>query len=138
MISLESENISTAFPPILWTIAIPISKASYSASLFVVENPNLKDFSMVIFSGDTKTSPTPAPRWFAALSTYTFYDEVSYVEIRPTDLSSMPCYFTSASSGSSANSTTGSARTWPFTEVRGIYLMSKAPRIVPHLAILPV
>ena len=47
--SLESENISTALPPIFWTIVIPISKVSYSASLFVVENSNFKDFSMVIF-----------------------------------------------------------------------------------------
>ena len=73
-ISLESENISTALPPIFWTITIPISKASYSVSLFVAENPNLKDFSMVIFSGDTRTSPTPAPNWFTAPSTYTFQD----------------------------------------------------------------
>ena len=31
-----------------------------------------------------------------------------------------------------------SARTWPFMEVRGIYLMSKAARIVFHKVILPV
>ena len=42
--SLESENISTALPPIFWTITIPISKASYFTLLFVTENPNLKDF----------------------------------------------------------------------------------------------
>ena len=60
--SLESENISIVFPPIFWTIVIPINKASYSASLFVAEKPNLKDFSMVIFSGDTRTSPTLDPR----------------------------------------------------------------------------
>ena len=70
--SLESENISTAFPPIFWTIAIPINKASYSASLFIAENPNLNYFSLVIFVRDTRTSPTPNPRWFATPSTYTF------------------------------------------------------------------
>ena len=71
-INLESENISTGFLPIFWTIVIHISKASYSASLFVAKNPSLKDFSMVIFLGDTRTSPTPAPRWFTTPSTYTF------------------------------------------------------------------
>ena len=70
--SLESENISTVFPPIFWTIVIPINKVSNFASLFVAKKPNLKDFSMVIFSKDTKTSPTPDPRWFATPSTYTF------------------------------------------------------------------
>ena len=109
--NLESENISTIFPPIFWTIAIPVNKASYSASLFVVEKPNLKDFSMVIFSGDTRTSPTPDPRWFAAPSTYTFQGEGHCVEIRLIDFSSMLCHSTFISSGHSANSATKSART---------------------------
>ena len=72
MTNLEFENISTAFLPILWTIAIPTSRASYSTSLFVAEKPNLNDFSMVIFSGETRTSPTPNPLWFVMPSTYTF------------------------------------------------------------------
>ena len=38
----------------------------------------------------------------------------------------------------SMNSATKSARTCSFMEVRGMYLMSKAPRIVSHLAILLV
>ena len=59
--SLESENISTIFPPIFYTMAIPCNKALYSASLFVAENPSLKDFSMMVFSGDIRTSPTPDP-----------------------------------------------------------------------------
>ena len=67
--SLELENTPTAFPPIFWTMIIPTSRASYSVLLFVAEKPNLKDFSIVIFSGDTKTSPTPDPLWFATLST---------------------------------------------------------------------
>ena len=49
MTNLESENISTTFPPILWTMDIPSNKVSYSALLFVVEKYNLNDFSMVIF-----------------------------------------------------------------------------------------
>ena len=69
--SYESEKTFTIFPPIFWTIIIPINKASYSASLFVAEKLNLKDFSMVIFSGDTRTSPILDPRWLAAPSTYT-------------------------------------------------------------------
>ena len=72
MTSLKSENIFTAFPPILWTMDIPSSKASYSASLFVAEKPNLNDFSMVSFLGEIRTSPTPEPLWFALPSTYTF------------------------------------------------------------------
>ena len=61
MINLEFENIFIAFPPILWTMDIPSSKASYSASLFMVEKPNLSDFSMVSFSDEIRTSPTPEP-----------------------------------------------------------------------------
>ena len=70
--SLESENISTTFPPIFYTMAIPCNKASYSASLFVAENPGLRDFSMMALSGEIRTIPTPDPLWFAAPSTYTF------------------------------------------------------------------
>ena len=70
--NLESENIFTAFPPILWTMDIPSSKASYSTSLFVAEKPSLSDFSMVICYEKTRTSPTLEPLWFAAPSTYTF------------------------------------------------------------------
>ena len=36
--SLESENISTVFPPIFWTITIPINKVSYFTLLFVAEH----------------------------------------------------------------------------------------------------
>ena len=67
--NFESEKTLTAFPPIFWTIIIPISKALHYASLFVAEKFNLKAFSMVILSGDTRTSPTPDPRWLATLST---------------------------------------------------------------------
>ena len=45
--NLESENISIAFPPIFYTVVIPCSSASYSASLFMAENPSLRDFSMI-------------------------------------------------------------------------------------------
>ena len=59
--SLESEKSFTDFPPILWTIAIPSNRASYSASLFVAEKSNLKDFLITTFSGDISTSLTPEP-----------------------------------------------------------------------------
>ena len=55
--NLESENISTTFPPIFYTMAISCNNASYSASLLVAENPSLKDFSMIVFLGDSRTSP---------------------------------------------------------------------------------
>ena len=45
----------------LLTVIILSSRASYSASLFVAGKPNLKDFSMVIFSKDTRSIPTPDP-----------------------------------------------------------------------------
>ena len=132
--SLESENISIAFPPIFWTMVIPTSRAS----LFVAEKPNLKDFSIVILSRDIRTSPTPDPLWFAAPSTYTFQVKGSCKEIAPTNFLSMFCFSTLSCNGVLANLATRSTRTWPLTEVWGIYLISKAPRIVPHLAILPV
>ena len=71
-INLEFEKTSTAFPTIFCTMAIPCNKASYLASLFMIENPSLNNFSMVIFSGDIKTSLTPDPLWVAGPSTYTF------------------------------------------------------------------
>ena len=137
-INLESKNIFTAFPPILWTMDIPSSRALYSASLFVTKKPSFSDFSMVIYSGETRTSPTPEPIWFAAPSTYTFKNKGSCREIVPTDFPSIFCVATTPSNGGSANSATGSVRIWPLTEVRNMYLMSKAPRTVPYLAILPV
>ena len=111
MTNLESENISIAFPPIFCTMAIPTNRASYSASMFVVEKSSLNDFSMVIFSRDIRTSPTPDPLWFAAPSTYTFQDRGSCWEIMPTYFSSMPCFSASTSNGDSANLATRSTRT---------------------------
>ena len=40
--------------------------------MFVAEKPNHKDFSIVILSGDIRTSLTLDPFWFAAPSMYTF------------------------------------------------------------------
>ena len=115
--SLESENISTTFPLIFCTMAIPCNKASYSASLFVVENPSLKEFSMVALSGKIRTSPTPDPLWFAASSTYTFQHRGFGVETTPTDFPSRLRFSVNISIGGLANSATRSAKTWPFMEV---------------------
>ena len=60
-INLESENISTDFLHIFYTMVISCNNASYSASLFVAKNLSLRDFSMIVFSGDIRTSPTPDP-----------------------------------------------------------------------------
>ena len=136
--NLESENIVANFPLILWTIDIPSNNTSYSASLFVAEKPSLNDFSTMSFSGEIKTNPTPNPFWFGAPFTYTFHCNGSYAVTRPTDFSPMWCSFDSFSTGPSTNLVTKYARTWPLIEVWGMYLMSKAPKIVPHFAILPV
>ena len=134
--SLESENTFMVFPPIFWTMDIPSNKASYSASLFVAENPNLSDFSMVSFSGETKTNPTPEPLWFATPSTYTFQTGGSYREIVSINFPSMFFVVDISSNACLANSAIRSTSTWPLTKVRGMYFMSKAPRTVPHFAIL--
>ena len=136
--SLESENTFMAYSPILWTMDTPSNKASYSTSLFVAENPGFSNFSIVSFPGEIKTSPTPEPLWFDAPLTYTFQKGGSCKEIVPTDFPSMFCVVDISFNVGSANSTTRSANIWPLTEVRGMYLMSKAPRMVPHFAILPV
>ena len=103
--NLESEYISTAFLPIFWTMA---NSVSYSASLFATEKPNLKDFSILIFSGDIRTSPISDPLWFAAPSTYTLQDKGLYRETMPIDFSSMPFFSTFSSNGDSANLATKS------------------------------
>ena len=75
--NLESENISTTFLLIFWTMNISttfLRRASYSTSLFVAEKPNLKDFSIVTFLGDIRTSPSPELFWFAAPSTCIFQE----------------------------------------------------------------
>ena len=132
--NIKSENIFIAFHPILRTIAIPSNKASYSTSLFVAENPSLRDFSMIIPSEDTITSSTLDPLWFVVPSTYTFQGRGSGKEIIPTDLPSILGLSPLSSNKGSANSTTRSVRTYTFIEVRGMYLISKALKIIAHFA----
>ena len=136
--SLESENTFIDFPPIFWTMAIPTSKVSYSASLFVIEKPNLKDFSIMILFRDIITNPTLDPLWLDAPSTYNFQDGVPCKETVPTYFPLKSCSSSSSFIGDSANSATKSVRTCPLIKVRAMYLMSKAPKIVPHLTILPI
>ena len=136
--NLESENASATFPPIFWIMAILTYKVSYSALLFVAEKPKLKDFSIVILSGDTTTSPTTDPFWLTTPSTYNFQVEVPCREIVST---SFPPKFYSSfsiSTRDSVNSAIKSTRTWLLIEVWGIYLMLNAPKTGPHLAILLV
>ena len=93
---------------------------------------------MVAPSGVIRTSPTPDPLWFATPSTYTFQHGGFGAEATPTCFISLACCLVSVSIGGSANLATRSARTWLFMEVRSIYLMSKALRIVFHRVILSV
>ena len=76
--NIESDKTSTAFPPIFRTMVIPTNRTSYLALLFVAEKPNLKDFSMVIFLRDIRTSLTPNPFLFVAPSMYSLQDKGSY------------------------------------------------------------
>ena len=119
-INLEFENISTTFPPIFCTMVIPANRALYSTSLFMVEKLSLKDFSIVTFSGDTKTSPSLEPLWFAVPLMYTLQDKRSREETMPTNFPSKPSFFPFSSTGDLANSATKSARIWHLTEVRGM------------------
>ena len=54
-----------------------------------------------------------------------------------TDSSSMLCVAATSFNGGSMNSAIRFARTWPLIGVRGMYLMSKAPRIMilPYLIV---
>ena len=69
--------------------------------------------------------PTPAPIALEAPSTNTFHKRFSTLQII------FPSFL-------GVNSAMKSARTYPFTKFRGLYLMSKEPSRVPHLAIQPV
>ena len=91
------------FPPILWTIDISSSKTSYLSSLFVAEKPSLSDLSLVICSGETRTSPTPEPLWFTTPLIYTFQNKGSCREIVPTGFPSMFCVAATSSNRGLAN-----------------------------------
>ena len=99
---------------------------------------HLRDFSTITFSEDVRTNPTPEPFGFDAPSTCTSHVGGQYWEIVSTNFSSLSLSASNSSTSGLVNSATKSARTCPFKEVRGMYLISKALRIVPHLAILPV
>ena len=60
------------------------------------------------------------------------------METIPTDFPFMFYFSQSSSSGDSVNLDTKSVRICPLMEVQGIDLISKASRIVPHFAILPM
>ena len=85
----------------------------------------------------SRISPIMEPFWFATSSTYTFQNKGSYRELMPIDSSSMLFVAATSSNGGSMNLATKFARTWPLIEVRGLCLMSKAPRtvILPYLTV---
>ena len=56
----------------------------------------------------------------------------------PIDFPSMLGLSPFSSNEGSANSAIKSARTYSFIDVRGMYLISKAPRIIAHFATLLV
>ena len=136
--NLEFENTSTIFPPIFWTIAIPINKASYSASLFVAKKPNLKDFLMMILSEDTTTNPLQIP--FDLMHHQHIPSKIEVFVRRSSQLIFYPCSTSRHFLLSEARQTRppNPQEPRPFIEVRGIYLILKDPRIVAHFAILPV
>ena len=85
----------------------------------------------------SRTSPTMEPLWFATPSTYIFRNKGFYREIVQTDSSSMLFVAAISFNGGSVNLATRFARIWPLTKVRGMCLMSKAPRtmILPYLTV---
>lgn len=122
----ESEHISTSVAPILTTAQNLANKASHSTSLFESQKPNLRECSILMPSGDSNTILTPESRAFDAPSTYIFHDQG---EIWCTSY---------AAPLSRVNSVTKSVRTYPLIALLGLYLISKDPKVVPYLAILPV
>ena len=123
--SRESKYTSTSHAPRSRIAFIPVSKASYSASLLDVLKPYLKECSTHIPFDVIITIPAPAPTALDASSTNTFQGLTSTQHTVPTSLLN-------------ENYTTKSARTWPLTKLLGLYFISNDSCLIPHLAILPV
>ena len=101
-------------------------RASYLASLFEAQKPNLSDFSNRNPSGDIITTPTLDPLALDAPSIYTRHDltETWHISI--------------GAPGAGVNSATNFANTYHLMEFLGLYRMLNVPSLVPHLASLPV
>ena len=121
----ESKQTSTSCALKSRIALSPASRASYSASLLEALKPNLKKCSTYIPSGVIITIFAPASKTLEAPSMNTLYGRTSTLQ-------------TISNSLCRENSATKSARTWTFTELLGLYHISKEPNRVPHLAIMPV
>ena len=121
--SLESQNTSTTLPQCFYMVFKPTQRASYSALLFMAGKLNLKDFSMVMHLGETRIILIPEPFRLAAPSTYNSQSCGRDVEINKICLSSIPPSIMTSFSILSVNLATSSAKTCPFTTIRGNYLM---------------
>ena len=135
--SLESENISTVFPPIFWTIVIPVNKVSYFASLFVAEKPTLRIFQW----WSSQEIPELAPLLIPAsllLHPYTS-SRVRDTVWRLGQLIFHPCYAAPHLFLQDIQQIQPPSQRGPgLLQQCEAYTSSKAPRIVPHLAILQV
>ena len=99
--------------------------ASYSASLLEAWNPNLSVYSMSTPFGEVRIKPAPLPYAFEASSIESFHMGRSSSER------------VGSASSIGANSMTKSARTCPFIEVFGLYLMSNSLSSMAHFISLP-
>ena len=149
VMSLESQNTSTTLPQCFYTVFKPTRRASYSALLFMAGKLNLKDFSMagklnlkdfsmVMHLGETRIILILEPFRLAAPSTYNSQSCGRDIEINKIYLSSIPPSTMTSFSIPSVNSATSSAKTCPFTTIRGKYLMLNSFIMDPHFATLPV
>lgn len=107
------------FPLSFLTESRSVMKASYSTSLFVAEKSNLKDFSMVMCSGEIMTTLIPEPLWLAAPSTYNSHCGRGDATTAITPLDSLSWSSLSPFSTLSMNSATRSAETCPFGLSKG-------------------
>ncbi|KAI5339652.1 hypothetical protein L3X38_018924 [Prunus dulcis] len=107
-----------------WTLSRrkPVSNASYSASLFEAGKPSVIACSNRVPSGVTMTTPAPAPFWFDAPSTRSYYMSLGWSGSAEV-LSALGLSFFSLTSFSSSadgvNFATKSAKAWAFIAVFG-------------------
>ncbi|GJY79789.1 hypothetical protein Tco_0485590 [Tanacetum coccineum] len=111
----------------------PASNASYSASLFVVSNSNLKAYVYSFPSGLISIKPALEPSELEASSVYSFYMTADFASLFVA-LDFLVSIFLSSAGGISARKL---ANIWPLTELRPLNSMSCSPSLMAHLAIHP-
>src|SRR4051812_41755767 len=67
----ESDRMQSFLAPAALAKSIPAHTASYSATLLVTLNPNLRACLVISHSGDLRTTPAPPPTSLDAPSTLT-------------------------------------------------------------------